>query len=161
MRAFPIRENASLTLIQGRCIEAKIKTFSFLCKKWTFLEFFEFSSPNSTGTNVLDEQPKFSTIFRVKSPLKVLIFASIHQPWIKVKEAFSHSTFVKRSNLKNSCIRLIQKFSDFTYLKSEKLKSRELVDQSNILECRSFRTKISSNEYSCTPLWSSCYTRSI
>jgi hypothetical protein len=37
MSAFPMRENASLALIQGRCIEAKIKTFSFLCKKWTFL----------------------------------------------------------------------------------------------------------------------------
>jgi hypothetical protein len=45
MRAFLMRENASLTLIQGRRIEAKIKTFSlFILKKWKFLGFLEFSS---------------------------------------------------------------------------------------------------------------------
>jgi hypothetical protein len=32
MRAFPMRENALLTLIPGRCIEAKIKILNFLCK---------------------------------------------------------------------------------------------------------------------------------
>jgi hypothetical protein len=52
MSAFPMRENAFLTLIRDRCIEAKIKTFSLLFKKWTFLGLFEFSSrlnvvPNS------------------------------------------------------------------------------------------------------------------
>jgi hypothetical protein len=45
MRAFPMRENAPLTLIQGRRIEAKIKTVSFLCNKMdvsgVFLLLFE------------------------------------------------------------------------------------------------------------------------
>jgi hypothetical protein len=37
MHVFLMREDAFLILIQGRCIEGKIKTFNFLRKKWTIL----------------------------------------------------------------------------------------------------------------------------
>ena len=47
-------QEASLTLIQGRCIKAKIETFTFLCKKWTFLGiggeyFYYFSNASLRG----------------------------------------------------------------------------------------------------------------
>jgi hypothetical protein len=60
LRAFLKRENASLTLIQIRCIEAKIKTNSFLYKKWTFLEFFEFSSKLNVVQNSHDCFPPYN-----------------------------------------------------------------------------------------------------